>query len=301
MRKNKTGILGKINPQGNRKEGKGSPLVTKTAYVLVIFLVVYFAVTTSSNLTPVKPTASSASQPAVTANASVNAASLIPQATGSVKNPTLPRTAFSNGDFQSDSIAPWHYLDNSQWGGFTVEKESKPNQAFENQFVRINAVTTSPVPSLKVFGAVQEWNTEDQVPGFLNLQMRVHGEQKLCPKQYAQAVVIFLKEGADARHKNLQLRIVLHGVEKQPYFMGNAKFHVNPPFKTSSDGWRNYSFPILEWFKQGFPTAPEGHWTGGRIRLLVEARYDDLPTTTPAGLSVISADYDNISFSSKPL
>ena len=304
MPKSKTGILGKMNPQGNRKEGQGSPFVTKTAYVLVGFLVVYFAVTTVSNITvPKSPQQSQQQVITTTTNnvANANPDSLTPLALGSVRNPTPIRKVFENGDFESPSISPWHYLDNTQWGGFKVVQEPSSNGGAPNQFVRVDALTSAPVPSLKVFGAVQEWNTEEQIPNYLNFQMRVHGEKKLCSKQYAQAVVIFLKEGAeDPKHKNLQLRIVLHGVEKQPYYMSNAKFHVNPPYKMSAQGWRNYSLPILDWFKKGFPTTPDGHWEGGRIRLLVEARYDNLPTTTPDGVSVISADYDNISFSATP-
>lgn len=298
-KKNKSGILGKMNPNGNKKTGNSSSFITKTAIGLAVVLFIYFSVHSVSRRP--SPTQGNTSAQADAPIKSIEKLAKKRGTTAMAVNPLLNTeiigTSFVNGDFQSEQIYPWHYLENLQWGGFSVEEETVTGMSDKNRFVRVDAHTTPPVATLKVFGAVQQWVTQDYIPEKLNFKMRVKNEQKLCTKQYAQAVVIYLKEDAEPNEKNLQLRIVIHGAETPPYNMRNARFHMNPEFTTDPKGWRNYSLPIHQWFQQGYPNVDPEHWKGGEIRLLIEARYDNLPKTTPPGTSILTVDYDDVFFS----
>lgn len=230
----------------------------------------------------------------------VSPKALIPPLLGSPDTPIPLRKEFGNGDFQADEITPWFSLKNPQWGSFSVMSEMTET-GDKNQFARVSAEAAYPAMGLKVFGAVQEWQQEETIPEFLNFRMRVHEENKLCTKQYAQAVVIFTKNGAETKANNLQLRILLHGMEKAPYSMSNAKFYMNPSYEQDGQ-WRHYSLPILKWFKESYEKSgvPESHWAGGKFRLLLEARYDSLPKTTQPGTKVLTVDYDDVTLSVQP-
>lgn len=63
MARNKTGVLGKINPNGSAKRGVVSPIIKWTGITLLVFLFTYFAIITMSNFTPSRGVAEPEAQP----------------------------------------------------------------------------------------------------------------------------------------------------------------------------------------------------------------------------------------------
>lgn len=57
MARNKTGVLGKINPKGSAKRGVVSPIIKWTGITLLVLLFLYFAIITMGNFNPPRATA----------------------------------------------------------------------------------------------------------------------------------------------------------------------------------------------------------------------------------------------------
>lgn len=201
-----------------------------------------------------------------------------------------PSAALENGDFEAAAPAPWHALeDNIQWGKFSLGSEKLPDGR-TNQFAKVSAQAASPPVALKVFGAVQELKIVSGLPEKLEFRCRIAQEKKLCTKQYAQAVAIFTPNAATTGSANVQLRHILHGLTTAPYEMANAKFVINPPF-TQEGEWRRYALPLRETFAAQYPGYD---FSKGTLRLLLEARYDDLPNTAAPGEVALEMHYDDV-------
>ena len=197
-----------------------------------------------------------------------------------------PSVELVNGDFEADEPDPWHSLEgNLQWGPFSLGSETTA-EGKTNHFAKVRAEASAPPVSLRVFGTVQELVIRKGLPEKLDFRCRVAQEKKLCSKQYAQAVAIF----TPASGTNVQLRHILHGVDTPPYQMGNARFVMNPAFQ-EKDGWRHYSLPLREKFAQEYPGQD---FTKGTLRLLFEARYDDLPSSVAPGEVPLEMHYDDV-------
>lgn len=217
-------------------------------------------------------------------------------AVASSLNRVISKNVVANADFENTENPVWYALKNIQWGGYEIAEEKKADGSM-NHFAKVSAKVASPTMGVKVFGAVQEIDLSQGLPEHWEFDMRVAKEKVLCDKQYAQAVAIFWqpKDGASANENpenNVQLRCILHGVKEQPYQMSNAKFHMNPSFE-EREGWRRYALPLEKWFKEAYPGRD---FSKGRIRLLMEARYDTMPHTATAGDVALEADYDNSQF-----
>jgi hypothetical protein len=198
-----------------------------------------------------------------------------------------------NGDFESGK-EPWFSLDNPHWGRFTVGSESSPSGK-TNHFARVVAEVVSPPQRIRVFGAVQEVPATS-LPARLRFRMRVAGEIDLDRRIYAQAVLIALHE--EAPRLNRQIRFVLHGIDTLPYVKTDAPEGSAPPSfamvmvprPPEKKGWRQYDLDVASSFS-------EHHAEVGpisRLRLLLEARYDDLPADIDAGTQLLEVHYDNV-------
>ncbi len=202
-----------------------------------------------------------------------------------------PSATLQNGDFEAASSAPWHpMLNNSQWGSFDIGTEQVTPQT-TNHYARVKAQVPPDSPAIRVFGAVQEVIVNQGLPETLDFHFRVEQENPLCSKQYAQVVAIFLPEITAANAGNVQLRHVLHGVKVAPYEMTNARFVMNPPSTPLASDWRAYSLLIRQAFHDAYPGTD---FSKGTLRLLFEARYDDMPDSVPPGSVALEVHYDNI-------
>jgi hypothetical protein len=75
--------------------------------------------------------------------------------------------------------------------------------------------------------------------------------------------------------------------------MGNARFQMNPTFTTNAAGWRQYELPLRQWFEEAYP---DQDFSNGRMRILLEARYDDMPATAQASALALEVNYDDVHF-----
>lgn len=212
----------------------------------------------------------------------------------STATPEVSLRNVRNGDFETAGSTAWYSLKNPQWGGFLRSGERDAATGQTNHFARVRADVAMPPAAIKVFGLVQEIRLTDGVPDHWDFDMRVARENKLCSKQYAQVVAIHWPGETDTPGAgNVQLRCVLHGVDSPPYQMGNARFHMNPEFKSIDNSWRNYRLPLRKWFEEAYPAQD---FSAGRLRILMEARYDDMPASAKPGEVALEVDYDNVDF-----
>ena len=95
--------------------------------------------------------------------------------------------------------------------------------------------------------------------------------------------------------KNYQLRYYLAGITEPPFVLINAKLQfVEKQSKPEMGTWVHFEIPVRADFQKLWGTVPEGY---NRIRLLFEARWDNMPA---GGSALADVYFDDLYFDYGP-
>ena len=210
-----------------------------------------------------------------------------------------------NPGFEMDR-AGWRYMDASPyWINFEVS-DQVARSGRRSARIHIEQLADGSTRRALVAGIVQEprparfpervggWyrvdefeKSDDQTDLYLQLVVIVWGDPR-TPE-------IVSPENPPQQLKNYQLRYYLAGITEPPFVLINAKLQfVEKQSKPEMGTWVHFEMPVRADFQKLWGTVPEGY---NRIRLLFEARWDNLPA---GGSALADVYFDDLYFDYGP-